>query len=56
LWAQTYPRDDIPPGNLGAIYGQLGDYDKALAAAQEAFKLDPGGGIATESHWQLFDR
>ena len=46
LWAQTYPRDDIPPGNLGAIYGQLGDYDKALAAAQEAFKLDPGGGIA----------
>src|SRR5207245_4350469 len=21
LWAQTYPRDDVPPGNLGAIYG-----------------------------------
>ena len=20
LWAQTYPRDDIPPGNLGVIY------------------------------------
>ena len=46
LWAQTYPRDDIPPGNLGIIYGNLGDYDKALAPAQEAMKLDPGSGIA----------
>ena len=36
LWAQTYPRDAIPPGNLSAINGALGDYDKALAAAQEA--------------------
>ena len=32
LWAQTYPRDDTPPGNLSAIYAALGDYDKALAA------------------------
>ena len=32
LWAQTYPRDDVPPGNLGVIYLNLGDYDKALAA------------------------
>jgi len=45
LWAQTYPRDDIPPGNLRSIYGVLGDYDKALARAQEAMKLDPGSGI-----------
>ena len=46
LWAQTYPRDDIPPANLGDIYGNLGDYDKALAAAQEAMKLDPGSGLS----------
>ena len=45
LWAQTYPRDDIPAGNLGVIYPTLGEYDKALAAAQEALKLDPGGGL-----------
>src|ERR1700756_4436958 len=31
LWAQTYPRDETPTGNLAAIYGALGDYDKALA-------------------------
>jgi Flp pilus assembly protein TadD len=45
LWAQTYPRDDIPPGNLGVIYPTLGEHDKALAAEQEASKLDPGGGL-----------
>jgi tetratricopeptide (TPR) repeat protein len=46
LWAQTYPRDDIPPGNLGAlIYLSLGEYDKALSAEQEALKLDPGRGV-----------
>jgi eukaryotic-like serine/threonine-protein kinase len=46
LWAQTYPRDYVPPGNVGAIYGQLGDYDKALAGAQEAMKLAPGSGVS----------
>jgi len=45
LWAQTYPRDDIPPGNLSAIYQNLGDYDKSLAAALQAMKLDLGSGI-----------
>ncbi len=46
LWAQTYPRDFVPPGNLGAIYGNLGDYDKALARAQESLKLAPGSGLS----------
>ena len=45
LWAQTYPRDDIPPNNLAAIYGALGDYDKALAANQEALKLNSESGL-----------
>jgi Flp pilus assembly protein TadD len=45
LWAQTYPRDDIPPGNLGVIYQNLGDYEKGLAATQQSMKLDPGSGI-----------
>jgi eukaryotic-like serine/threonine-protein kinase len=43
LWAQTYPRDDVPPGNLGVIYLYLGDYDKALAATQEFLKRNPSG-------------
>jgi tetratricopeptide (TPR) repeat protein len=31
LWAQTYPRDWVPPDNLGGIYRILGQYDKRLA-------------------------
>jgi tetratricopeptide (TPR) repeat protein len=45
LWAEIYPRDDIPPNNLGIIYFILGDYDKALAASQDALRLDPGAGF-----------
>jgi tetratricopeptide (TPR) repeat protein/predicted Ser/Thr protein kinase len=50
LWAQTYPRDNTPPRDLGIIYIAFGDYDKALAQLQEAMKLDPGGGI---EYWSL---
>jgi eukaryotic-like serine/threonine-protein kinase len=46
LWAQTYPRDNVPPHNLGIIYAYLGDYDKSLAASQEVLKLNPGSGSA----------
>ena len=42
LWAQTYPRDYVPIGNLGVIYQQLGDYEKQLVANQESLKLNPG--------------
>jgi eukaryotic-like serine/threonine-protein kinase len=44
LWAQTYPRDRVPPSNLTYIYGALGQHDKALAQAREAFRLDEAGG------------
>ena len=43
-WAQTYPRDDTPPNNLGVIYNAQGDFEKALPAAQEALRLTPGSG------------
>ena len=45
LWAQTYPHDPIPPVILSAIYGYLGDYDKALSASQEALQLSPASGL-----------
>jgi eukaryotic-like serine/threonine-protein kinase len=44
LWAQTYPREEIPPRMLGNVHRVLGDYDKALARNQEAMKLDPTSG------------
>jgi eukaryotic-like serine/threonine-protein kinase len=46
LWAQTYPRDGVPPNNLGEIFTYLGQYDKALAEYREAFRLDPKSGAS----------
>jgi len=40
-WAQIYPRDQFAVGNLGVVYGYLGDYERALTAVQAAWKLDP---------------
>jgi serine/threonine protein kinase/Tfp pilus assembly protein PilF len=46
LWAQTYPRDEIPPVNLGIIYTSLGEYAKALDAEQKALKLAPQSALS----------
>jgi eukaryotic-like serine/threonine-protein kinase len=43
LWQQSYPRDDIPPNNLGVIYMTLGQYDRMITAGQTTLRLDPGG-------------
>jgi eukaryotic-like serine/threonine-protein kinase len=44
LWARTYPRDASPPRSLGVIYGELGQYDKALAESREALRVEPASG------------
>ena len=46
LWAQNYPRDDVPPDDLASLYENLGQFDKALEQAHEAFRLDPVSGIS----------
>lgn len=45
LWAQIYPREDRPVGNLGLLYGFIGQYDKGLSQAQEALLLHPESGL-----------
>jgi tetratricopeptide (TPR) repeat protein len=39
LWAKSYPQDSVPPGNLGYIYSELGQYDKALVETEEGQRL-----------------
>ena len=39
LWAQTYPRDAGPRNQLGIVYLQLGQTEKALAEARETNRL-----------------
>jgi eukaryotic-like serine/threonine-protein kinase len=41
LWSKSYPKDNTPPLNLGVIYQQLGQYDKAVAETEEALRLKP---------------
>ncbi len=41
LWAQAYPRDGVPFGNLGAINLYMGQYEKALSQTLEHLRLEP---------------
>jgi eukaryotic-like serine/threonine-protein kinase len=41
LWIQSYPRDMVPHGNLGANYAALGQWDKSIAETKESIRLEP---------------
>jgi len=45
LGTETYPQDVANFINLSSVYTALGDFDKALAAAQHALQIDPGDGL-----------
>jgi tetratricopeptide (TPR) repeat protein len=45
LWHQNYPRDNVPVGNLGGIYGLMGQFDKAIAQTEEGLQLEPNSWI-----------
>src|ERR1035437_6181741 len=57
LYKQTYPREITPYVNLGVTYLNLGEFDKALANAQEAMRVDPdesrGYGNAAQAYQGL---
>ncbi|HEY6047152.1 MAG TPA: protein kinase, partial [Pyrinomonadaceae bacterium] len=42
VWRKTYPRDGSPANNLAVKYNELGQFEKALEAAREASRLNPG--------------
>jgi len=42
LWKAAYPRDSRPPNALALIYNRMGQYDRAVAEAQEALRRSPG--------------
>ncbi len=54
LWAQTYPRDVWPRGNLGDLYRILGQYDKSVVEGRESLRLAPEDGINL-SHLVIFN-
>jgi len=42
LWAEVYPHDWIPCNNLCNEYSRIGQLDLAIAAGQQALRLNPG--------------
>jgi len=47
LWAQMYPRDEVPLDNLGNLYFEVGQHDLALATYRKRQELDPGSGLSS---------
>jgi eukaryotic-like serine/threonine-protein kinase len=45
LWQQIYPREQVPPMNLGVVFQTLGQHDKSLAEFREALRLGPSESI-----------
>jgi len=45
LWAETYPRDWQPLPPLSTVYEVLGQDEKALGGAREAFRLNPNSAM-----------
>jgi serine/threonine protein kinase/tetratricopeptide (TPR) repeat protein len=41
LWAQIYPREQVPPLNLGVVYQTLGQHEKSLNDFRESVRLGP---------------
>jgi eukaryotic-like serine/threonine-protein kinase len=60
LWAQTYPRDIYPHGNLGAfLYPTFGKYEKAVEEAKKLIEIDPNfpvGYLQLAFNYQFLDR
>ncbi|MGB2639961.1 MAG: protein kinase [Candidatus Acidiferrum sp.] len=45
LWSQVYPREPVPPTNLGVVFQSLGQYDKSLAQFRSAMRLAPADSL-----------
>jgi len=54
LWAQTYPRDERAHLSLGAVYGTLGQYEKAVAETRKCLALDPDETICGSNLMQFY--
>jgi eukaryotic-like serine/threonine-protein kinase len=48
-WNKTYPRDTIPLDNLSGVYQNTGLFEKGLASASEAMRLDPKDAYAYQN-------
>ncbi len=61
LWEQTYPREQVARNNLGVVYQNLGQHDKALTKYRETGQVAPSDAltyaniVAANIHLNRFD-
>jgi eukaryotic-like serine/threonine-protein kinase len=48
-WIEVYPRDNVPYDNLSLAYQDLGEDDRALAAATDGRRVDPQDAYAYQN-------
>jgi tetratricopeptide (TPR) repeat protein len=56
LAKQMFPNDSLLWDNVAFTYGSVGRYQDALAAAQDAVRLDPGGALWRSALAQTYER
>jgi FOG: TPR repeat len=49
LWSVTYPRDFLPPLNLGDDYMRLGEWENSLKATEASLRLEPNSGVTNSN-------
>ncbi len=54
VWAQSYPRDDLAPLQLGAEYMLLGQWERALSETQESLRLQQNDVVAYSNLGQIY--
>lgn len=54
LWAQTYPRDARAHLSLGSVYGNLGQYEKAVVETRKCLGLEPDNTICGSNLMQFY--
>src|SRR5262249_12720325 len=48
-WMRAYPRDEKPVSNLGSFYGDVGEYQKAIAQFRAALRINLKNAIVHEN-------
>jgi eukaryotic-like serine/threonine-protein kinase len=54
FWAQSYPRDDLAPLELGNEYMLLGQWERALSETQESLRLKQNDVVTHSNLAQIF--
>ncbi|MCA1603121.1 MAG: hypothetical protein LC776_16295 [Acidobacteria bacterium] len=55
LWKRTYPRDFLPRDNLARQYNRTAQFEKAIAEAREAIRLNPNSASAYANLGSAFE-